>query len=833
MDLYANASTEDLRVLLEDAGLDTSRCVAREDLMLLLVSSLKKSRGQSPMRQKSTTFTQRGSRTPRGQSTCVQPSPTRRSQTPRTRMPEQPKTRLATADLGAIMHGYFLGNLQSTKHTVACDVPRYKVDLDAPPEVRWTRILQDYAGQIPAAAQALQVAMEGLELPTQATDFFLASGQASAECAEEVMAVATELSMAPADVVAMQVAYEVLGACTCVVAPSKEGPPLMHRTLDWDIPNMKALTIEVDFQRGGRSVFIGTTWAGYLGVATGMRPGAFAGAVNRRPGLPRRTPKQVAWPAGLLLRKVLEDEENFAGAVAAISSAPLIAPCFVTLCGSKPGEGVIISRLEDKTDAFQRLDPFKKPNFTLMGTKVTPGNCLVATNSDAMRVFSQDPAAPVSEDMHREVLINACLATVLSGTFSLEELWNVCSTDAVVGPSTVYQTSMCPVVGEYTTRVQVSPEMVGQANDQYRGPREEVRVWQEGRLRMQDQQLDQTTKMFEVAELEERHYLVQAVSQSRPAERREMPSERMLESRDSYYHSRLSQNSRVGGGDDPMSISSLHGAPAAPKPEEKVADIGRGNTWKCLKAGRVPSGGLIGEQSGEEPRWPASQLSVRDADAAGRMSQMNLAQLQGTKKYRFGGEVDPASIGNVQHRLNKSWRSAPTHSPGGSFSFCRGGLSGRSRSPTRSRSTAPERPRLLQESSVAYDTVREFEKSVLALAYHGRVMIFKGGEDGASVTPSEIRSGYGLADSDFVDYGGMVASRQAEAMFGDQSAAVASMRPHSGFAGGERSYVGPGPSQVLPYQQYPDQAYQRHLEGQYTPQGNYASQQQYSNTRRY
>ena len=30
---------------------------------------------------------------------------------------------------------YFLGNLQSAKHSVACDVPRYQVDLDAPPEV--------------------------------------------------------------------------------------------------------------------------------------------------------------------------------------------------------------------------------------------------------------------------------------------------------------------------------------------------------------------------------------------------------------------------------------------------------------------------------------------------------------------------------------------------------------------------------------------------------------------------------------------------------------------------------------------------------------------------
>ena len=62
------------------------------------------------------------------------------------------KTRIVTCDLAAVMHGYFIGNMESAKHRTSTNVPRYHVDLDAPPEERWHRILDDFAYAIPAAA---------------------------------------------------------------------------------------------------------------------------------------------------------------------------------------------------------------------------------------------------------------------------------------------------------------------------------------------------------------------------------------------------------------------------------------------------------------------------------------------------------------------------------------------------------------------------------------------------------------------------------------------------------------------------------------------------------
>ena len=43
--------------------------------------------------------------------------------------------------------------------------------------------------------------------------------------------------------------------------------------MDWELDLLKPLTIEVDFQKAGKTAYVATTWAGYVGVFTGLRPG--------------------------------------------------------------------------------------------------------------------------------------------------------------------------------------------------------------------------------------------------------------------------------------------------------------------------------------------------------------------------------------------------------------------------------------------------------------------------------------------------------------------------------------------------------------------------------
>jgi N-acylethanolamine-hydrolysing acid amidase len=58
---------------------------------------------------------------------------------------------------------------------------------------------------------------------------------------------------------------------------------LIAGNLDFNLAGLlRNLTIEVDFQSKGQTVFTATTYAGYVGVLTGMRPGAFSISLDQR-----------------------------------------------------------------------------------------------------------------------------------------------------------------------------------------------------------------------------------------------------------------------------------------------------------------------------------------------------------------------------------------------------------------------------------------------------------------------------------------------------------------------------------------------------------------------
>jgi len=49
--------------------------------------------------------------------------------------------------------------------------------------------------------------------------------------------------------------------------------------MDWDLELLKDLTIIVDFKYSGQIMFTATTWVGYVGVFTGMKPFGYAVAL--------------------------------------------------------------------------------------------------------------------------------------------------------------------------------------------------------------------------------------------------------------------------------------------------------------------------------------------------------------------------------------------------------------------------------------------------------------------------------------------------------------------------------------------------------------------------
>jgi N-acylethanolamine-hydrolysing acid amidase len=103
------------------------------------------------------------------------------------------------------------------------------------------------------------------------------------EYGEEIVS-AVEVSKVPlGKAVILNLIYDIEAACTSIVAEDNNGHIYHGRNLDFLLaPTLRRLAIHVEFYRGGQLVFHGTTYAGYVGLLTGMRPGAFAISLDQR-----------------------------------------------------------------------------------------------------------------------------------------------------------------------------------------------------------------------------------------------------------------------------------------------------------------------------------------------------------------------------------------------------------------------------------------------------------------------------------------------------------------------------------------------------------------------
>ena len=78
-------------------------------------------------------------------------------------------------------------------------------------------------------------------------------------------------------------AVEGPGMCTSVVVENPEGAIYHGRNLDWNIPVvLRKMVCDVDYQRGNATVFTGTTVVGFVGVVNGMKKGVFSASIDAR-----------------------------------------------------------------------------------------------------------------------------------------------------------------------------------------------------------------------------------------------------------------------------------------------------------------------------------------------------------------------------------------------------------------------------------------------------------------------------------------------------------------------------------------------------------------------
>lgn len=204
------------------------------------------------------------------------------------------------------------------------------------------------------------------------------------------------------------------------------------RSLDWPLRGIGPATRLFRFRRGPRA-FVSVGIAGFVGVLSGMLPGAYSVTINWAPPVER--PGFGFGPA-FLLREVLEECDSYEEAVHVLRTTPLASSVFFVVCGTRRGQACVIERTRDDASVRRAARPW-----------------LVQANHHVARRFAARNAAfdrlgmDVEESVERQRALEERLATGPTRT-TLARVATSLEVDPVFNGDTHQHMAFCPRSGQ-------------------------------------------------------------------------------------------------------------------------------------------------------------------------------------------------------------------------------------------------------------------------------------------------------------------------------------------------------------------------------------------------
>ena len=311
------------------------------------------------------------------------------------------------------------------------NVKTYNINLDTAAEYRWNEVVDDFAEYFPELILDLKQYIPAEVLPLLAVfgdsvDTYLPEPYAS-----EILGIGQRSKVPVGDLAVLNILYDMLAGCTSIVAEDGMGRIYHGRNLDYGLFTqlLQNVTFIANFQRGGKTIYTGTTYAGYVGLLTGQRPYQFSVSLNQRDAgkhwmnVAAALLAKNASIASFTIRDTLENEQSFEDAYGVLTRATFIAPSYMIIAGVKSGQGAVITRDRIVTRDGWKLDP---PNQWF----------LVETNYDHW-------LPPPSGDDRRDPAIHH-MNQIGRSNITLDTLLSVLTTPPVLNKATTYTTLMSP-----------------------------------------------------------------------------------------------------------------------------------------------------------------------------------------------------------------------------------------------------------------------------------------------------------------------------------------------------------------------------------------------------
>lgn len=238
-------------------------------------------------------------------------------------------------------------------------LPLETLNMDLPPNKRWNHIVSKYKQEILKAYHILDDRIYQLMGSVSKTVFnttirsIINLYGSRNHHYEELIAIANILDVPFYKVVIIQYGYELFSACTSAVM-KLNGKTTHLRTMDWTDNSLRPLTIQLQIMKNNEIIADTTTWAGFIGFMTIVKPNVCSISINHRLNY-YKEPYRNLWgilsgrlTISYLIRQTILNNDSYDDIIKALKTTPISAPCYITIGCVNFNESMILVR--DRND---------------------------------------------------------------------------------------------------------------------------------------------------------------------------------------------------------------------------------------------------------------------------------------------------------------------------------------------------------------------------------------------------------------------------------------------------------------------------------------------------
>ena len=232
----------------------------------------------------------------------------------------------------------------------------YDFDLDKTPAEKWGKIIDDNIDVIPNAMLSIHKLLDQYGMAQDVIQLLYSmTNNRDVYYLDEITYLSSRLGLEIHQLLILQLVYESASACTTNIL-AVNNKKLFLRTMDWDLPVLKDITVGINLIKNGQIISKAITWIGYIGLLTATNlTHDFTISVNYR----RTTDVNILhvlnnvrkvmnriWPIGYFIRYLMELNLGKNIVLDMLKNTEFVSPCYLTIF-SRIGS-VILTRDADK-----------------------------------------------------------------------------------------------------------------------------------------------------------------------------------------------------------------------------------------------------------------------------------------------------------------------------------------------------------------------------------------------------------------------------------------------------------------------------------------------------